>query len=92
MKIFFAISMAFLLTACDQDRAATPENPPQQSEVSQPTPVPDQATQAEVDRFADIQILAYEVPGFDELSLQEKKLVYYLSQAALAGRDINLAE
>ena len=89
VKIFFAISMAFLLTACDQDRApaATPDKPPQ-SEVSQPTPAPVQTTQVEVDRFADIQILTYEVPGFDELSLQEKKLVYYLSQAALAGRDI----
>ena len=42
----------------------------------------------QVDRFADVEVLRYEVPGFDELSLQEKKLAYYLSQAALAGRDI----
>ena len=38
--------------------------------------------------FADIQILRYEVPGWDELSLQQKKLAYYLSEAALAGHDI----
>ncbi len=40
------------------------------------------------ERFADMEILHYEVPGFDELSLQQKELVYYLSEAALYGRDI----
>jgi len=39
-------------------------------------------------RFADLQLLTYKVPGFDELSLQEKQLAYYLYQAALSGRDI----
>jgi dipeptidyl-peptidase-3 len=42
----------------------------------------------EVDRFADIQVLRYEVPGFAELNLQQKKLAYYLYEAALCGRDI----
>ncbi len=41
-----------------------------------------------VDRFADIEILRYPVPGFNSLSLQQKVLIYYLSQAALEGRDI----
>ena len=41
-----------------------------------------------VDRFADLRILRYKLTGFDKLSLQQKKLVYYLSEAALAGRDI----
>lgn len=41
-----------------------------------------------VEQFADLQILRYHVPGFEELSLQQKKLVYFLSEAALAGRDI----
>ena len=40
------------------------------------------------ERFADIQMLRYRVPGFDNLSLRQKTLVYYLSEAALAGRDI----
>lgn len=40
------------------------------------------------ERFADMEILHYEVPGFEELSLQQKELVYYLSEAALWGRDI----
>ncbi len=38
--------------------------------------------------FADLQLLRYQVPGFDELPLQQKKLSYYLYQAALCGRDI----
>jgi dipeptidyl-peptidase-3 len=38
--------------------------------------------------FADLQLLRYQVPGFDELTLQQKTLAYYLSQAAFSGRDI----
>lgn len=38
--------------------------------------------------FADLQILRYQVPGFEELSLQQKELLYYLYKAALSGRDI----
>jgi dipeptidyl-peptidase-3 len=41
-----------------------------------------------VEKFADVEVLRYRVPGFEQLSLQQKKLVYYLSQAALEGRDI----
>ena len=41
-----------------------------------------------VDRFADVQVLRYQVPGFNDLSLRQKTLVYYLSEAALNGRDI----
>lgn len=41
-----------------------------------------------VDRFADIEVLRYQVPGFENLSLQQKKLIYYLSEAAIEGRDI----
>ena len=41
-----------------------------------------------VDQFGDVRILRYQVPGFDTLSLNQKKLIYFLSQAALEGRDI----
>ena len=41
-----------------------------------------------VDRFDDIKVIRYEVPGFDELPLEEKELVYYLAEAAKCGRDI----
>lgn len=41
-----------------------------------------------VDRFDDIKVIRYEVPGFDELPLREKELIYYLVEAAKSGRDI----
>ncbi|MDE7381870.1 MAG: dipeptidyl peptidase 3 [Muribaculaceae bacterium] len=41
-----------------------------------------------VDNFADIEVLRYEVPEFSDLSLNQKKMLYYLSQAAQSGRDI----
>jgi len=40
------------------------------------------------DKFADIEVLKYDVPSWDKLTLKEKKLVYYLAQAGYAGRDI----
>jgi dipeptidyl-peptidase-3 len=41
-----------------------------------------------VDQFEDIRVLRYKLPSFDSLSLPQKKVIYYLSQAALSGRDI----
>ncbi len=41
-----------------------------------------------VDQFADIKVLRYKIPSFEELTLKEKKLAYYLTQACLSGRDI----
>lgn len=41
-----------------------------------------------VDRFADLEILRYQVPGFESLTLKQKQLLYHLSEAALMGRDI----
>ena len=43
---------------------------------------------ASVTRFADVEILRYEIPGFEALPLERKLFVYHLSEAALAGRDI----
>jgi len=42
----------------------------------------------QVDQFADLRILRYQVPGFEDLTPAQKELVYYLSEAALWGRDI----
>jgi len=42
----------------------------------------------EVDRFEDISVLKYRLPGFEELSSGEKEFIYYLSEASLCGRDI----
>ena len=40
------------------------------------------------EQFADLRIMRYQIPGFEDLSLKQKEFIYYLSQAALAGRDI----
>lgn len=44
--------------------------------------------QYQAEQFADLRILRYQVPGFEELSLQQKTLLYYLSEAAVCGKDI----
>ena len=41
-----------------------------------------------VEQFADIRVLRYQIPGWDNLTLKEKELVYYLTQSGIAGRDI----
>ncbi|WP_310993858.1 dipeptidyl-peptidase 3 family protein [Aequorivita marina] len=41
-----------------------------------------------VEQFSDIRILRYQIPGWEQLTLKEQKLVYYLTQAGLVGRDI----
>jgi len=46
------------------------------------------AFEFKADRFADIQVLRYRVPGFEQLPLQQKQLAYYLTEAGLSGRDI----
>ncbi|HSM32175.1 MAG TPA: hypothetical protein VK854_15870 [Woeseiaceae bacterium] len=75
MHRILLVFMLLALAACGKDPAPAATAPEQPFEVS-------------VDRFADVEVLRYEVPGFDQLSLRDKKLAYYLSQAALAGRDI----
>jgi len=70
------ISMAAalaLLTACGRNTQATAEA---------------DKFDYTVEQFADLQILRYRVPGFEQLSLKQKELVYYLTEAALQGRDI----
>lgn len=71
-----AFGIAFLVTACKKTE------PEPQSE----------AFQWQVDQFADVKILRYQVKGFDSLTPAQKELVYYLSQAALSGRDITFAQ
>lgn len=51
-------------------------------------PAQDKNFNYHVDNFADIEVLRYEVPDFNSLSLEQKKMLYYLSQAAQEGRDI----
>ena len=94
-KPFALFAAIVLLAACSngEEPARQAGEPPQaaaEAALTQPAASRDQQEpqSVQVDRFADIEVLSYRVPGFDELSLQEKKLVYYLYQAALSGRDI----
>jgi dipeptidyl-peptidase-3 len=62
---------------------------------SEPKPEPQvqqESFQWQVDQFADVKILRYQVKGFETLTPAQKELVYYLSQAALCGRDITFAQ
>ncbi len=78
MKIAVLIFMVSILFAC---------NKPAGEQSSAATPSID-SFEYKVDRFEDIQILRYRVTDFENLSLRQKELVYYLSQAALEGRDM----
>jgi dipeptidyl-peptidase-3 len=56
--------------------------------TNKPTGAPVGAFNYVADRFADIEVLRYQATGFESLSLQQKQLLYHLSEAALMGRDI----
>ncbi|MBC9798687.1 dipeptidyl peptidase 3, partial [Sinomicrobium weinanense] len=51
-------------------------------------PVAEKKFEYVVDQFADLKILRYQIPGWENLTLKEQKLVYYLVEAGLSGRDI----
>lgn len=80
-KIIFMLTTMFLLASCTGSQS-------EQTAATGAIDQPDSTFDYHVDRFADIEILRYYVPGFKHLSLQQKELIYYLSQAALEGRDI----
>ena len=72
--VLYALMSLALLTGCsNQEHKTAPEN---------------LKFNYTVEQFADLQILRYRVTGFEDLTLQQKELVYYLSEAALWGRDI----
>jgi len=80
-KLLFALLATPLFVACggsaDGDGTAKADS----------TAVVD-TFQWEVDQFADVRVLRYQIPGWEQLSLQQKQLCYYLNMAGLAGRDI----
>ena len=83
MKLKTILSLALITTlflSCRNDKPKPQDN----SEVVKETV----AFDYNVEQFADIKILRYQIPGWEQLTLKEQKLVYYLTQAGLAGRDI----
>lgn len=82
-KSLLILPVAALLFACNSqtgEQASTPEAEPETVETEE--------FQNEAEQFADLRLLRYEVPGFDQLTLDQKKLAYYLYEAGLSGRDM----
>lgn len=73
------------MISCNSEQ---PINESQEEIASNETRAEADTFQWVTDQFADIRILRYQVPGWDKLSLRQKKLAYYLNRAGLAGRDI----
>jgi len=80
-RYYLGFILAFtLLLSCEpkQDEKSSIETATQKNE----------SFEFMAEQFADIKVLRYQVPGFDQLTLKQKKYAYFLSQAGLAGRDI----
>ncbi|MDC8000677.1 dihydrofolate reductase [Aequorivita todarodis] len=83
MKNTFFIAMAvcgLLFFSCKENKDEKP--------VAQAETVQSAEFDYNVESFGDVKILRYQIPGWDKLTLKEQKLVYYLTQAGLEGRDI----
>lgn len=80
-KIVLCAITAGVLFACNQEEVDS-------KETTEQTEVKNDDFEYEADHFADIRILRYKINGFDKLTLEQKKLTYFLTQAGLAGRDI----
>ncbi len=87
------VILSILLASCkNNDKAKEPvQTDSTGTNVSSPVNPGDSydtSFTVEAESFADLQILRYQIPGFNGLSLQQKQLAYYLYEAALCGRDI----
>jgi len=75
------LASALTFVSCNEDKKTADKD--EQKEIAMNSDF-----EVNVDEFADIKVLRYQIPGWENLSLKEQKLVYYLTQAGLAGRDI----
>ena len=80
-NLLILIGAAFFLFACESSTNTT-ESPAAKSESTTKN------FKYVTEKFADLQMIRYQIPGFEKLTLDQKKLVYFLSQAGLSGRDI----
>ncbi len=76
------LGLIALIASCNQDAEPTNKTAPEATTDS------DEGFDYLTETFADKKIIRYRVPGFGKLSLDQKKLVYYLVEAGLSGRDI----
>ncbi len=89
-KIALAVSFSLAITACSEQQKTTDTQTKQEVSVDHKSTSEKQVSEFkwEAERFADIRVLRYQVPGFNELPLETKELLYYLYEAALSGRDM----
>lgn len=87
-KQFITLSLAGLFLASCGGASDSEEKKDKKEKKQNEKSAQDEDNWYKVDRFSDIQVLRYKINGFDQLSLDQKKLVYYLVQAGLSGRDI----
>jgi dipeptidyl-peptidase-3 len=78
---FLGATLVILASACSGNK----KNEADQTKQAEVDTMP---FEVEAERFADLQVLRYQVKGFESLSLQQKQLAYYLYEAAMCGRDI----
>lgn len=79
--IFPAVVLSSILIGCSDDSATDDDASSVNADL-------EMVGGDEVDRFADVQIIRYDIVDFDKLTVDQKKLVYYMAQAGLEGRDI----
>ena len=88
-RLLGAIALCICILSCNNNSTNSTANN-DSTKVSDTTAAAsyDTTFKTEAEAFADLQVLRYQVPGFSQLSLQQKQLAYYLYEASLAGRDI----
>lgn len=87
-NLFAFIVMSTFVISCSNNGSSGAAATEDSTHIDTTTATYDTTFKVEAESFADIQILRYQVPGFNQLTLQQKQLAYYLYEAALAGRDI----
>src|SRR6476659_8700164 len=89
-KLFLGfIAILIVIAACNNNRTSTTTSGNESTQVTDTIAATyDSTFKVEAESFADVQLLRYQVPGFHQLTLPQKQLAFYLSEAALCGRDI----
>ena len=95
LKYFGSFAVALLLFSCGEtqkpemaEATTTSDDNEKMEMVEAKTVVDEEGFAWQTEQFADLKIVRYQIPGWDQLSLDQKKLVYYLTQAGLSGRDM----
>ncbi|MFK8038286.1 MAG: dihydrofolate reductase [Crocinitomicaceae bacterium] len=85
-NIYLIVCFAFvsIIFGCSESETKNEVQSPEDTKVE----LTDESFDVNVENFSDIQVLRYKINGFNRLTLEQKKLVYYLYEAGLSGRDI----